>query len=157
MDDFEAFKLRASGNFSSAEKLNCPIEVTVSESEDYPRSRRNSAFGANENLLTVPNQSIYKRQRSRSADMGRDRSTLGDIRENDEDSEKYVRVRSFSCTEGGLLNHGDILRLREVNRDALEAEAKEHNIVIVGASGVGKTSLAQQFATSDFLCAQADG
>ncbi|XP_020286046.1 ras-related protein Rap-2b-like [Pseudomyrmex gracilis] len=97
--------------------------------------------------------------------------------DNDEGVE-YYRLRSFSITANGVFNVGDLFKARRSSAnssncsstrdmrrlslasqglvyDADEAEqvVTTHKVGMLGAQGVGKTSLVRQFATSECRCA----
>lgn len=90
-----------------------------------------------------------------------------------EDSE-YFRLRNFSVTSKGVINRGDSFRSKsdsnveeevtpqpkEDQPSPLREDAKEVNVqkkpfrvLLVGASGVGKSSMWKQFMTSEYICA----
>uniref|UniRef100_T1JFJ6 Uncharacterized protein n=1 Tax=Strigamia maritima TaxID=126957 RepID=T1JFJ6_STRMM len=70
------------------------------------------------------------------------------------------RVRSFHMSSRGVINRGDSLRYRQARRkDQLpsrdekgqENDAEKFCVQILGASGVGKTALGNQFLTSEHI------
>ncbi|XP_026461444.1 GTP-binding protein Rit2 isoform X2 [Ctenocephalides felis] len=84
----------------------------------------------------------------------------------EEDEDNY-RLRSFSITKGGVVNRGDSFRRRRSRSNSLvpptlaaEAAVKgvptpreytSYSVAVLGAPGVGKTALINQFKTSECI------
>ncbi|GFT11748.1 GTP-binding protein RAD [Nephila pilipes] len=96
------------------------------------------------------------------------------------DESEYFRLRNFSVTSKGVINRGDSFRsrsnsnvpgleeseeatssvpettdqpspLREEEKDVM-SQKKTYKVLLVGASGVGKSSMWKQFLTSEYIC-----
>ncbi|GFV79392.1 GTP-binding protein RAD [Trichonephila clavipes] len=96
------------------------------------------------------------------------------------DESDYFRLRNFSVTSKGVINRGDSFRsrsnsnvpglveneeaassvpettgqpspLREDEKDVMP-QKKTYKVLLVGASGVGKSSMWKQFLTSEYIC-----
>ncbi|GBL98945.1 GTP-binding protein RAD [Araneus ventricosus] len=96
------------------------------------------------------------------------------------DESDYFRLRNFSVTSKGVINRGDSFRSRSNSNVPGLAETEEaaspipetteqpsplrneekdtsfqkklYRVLLVGASGVGKSSMWKQFLTSDYIC-----
>ncbi|KFM71198.1 GTP-binding protein RAD, partial [Stegodyphus mimosarum] len=95
------------------------------------------------------------------------------------DETEYLRLRNFSVTSKGVVNRGDSFRSRSASHvpglnageeenvtantatpspvteepKELLAQKKPYKVLLIGAPGVGKTSMWKQFMTSDYICA----
>ncbi|XP_042900218.1 GTP-binding protein REM 2 [Parasteatoda tepidariorum] len=94
------------------------------------------------------------------------------------DETDYCRLRNFSITSKGVVNRGDSFRCKSNPRFAdseektvkrkdtvedasplrneqkeLSVPKKSYRVLLVGASGVGKSSMWKQFLTSEYICA----
>lgn len=90
------------------------------------------------------------------------------------DESEYFRLRNFSVTSKGVINRGDSFRSKSSSivpseeaspqpkedqpsplRDYKEVQVqkKAFRVLIVGASGVGKSAMWKQFMTSEYICA----
>ncbi|GFR24832.1 GTP-binding protein RAD [Trichonephila clavata] len=96
------------------------------------------------------------------------------------DESDYFRLRNFSVTSKGVINRGDSFRsrsnsnvpgleeneeatssvpettgqpspLREDEKDVM-SQKKTYKVLLLGASGVGKSSMWKQFLTSEYIC-----
>ncbi|KAK3927648.1 GTP-binding protein GEM [Frankliniella fusca] len=96
--------------------------------------------------------------------------------EEEDESNEYYLLRNFAITGKGVVNRGDSVKSRRSSADSNDCPSPAersrsppvdyrvppshvHRVVILGAHGVGKSSLVQQFSTSDFLhayCASPD-
>ena len=84
------------------------------------------------------------------------------IKHNEEFSPEFQRVRSFSISGKGILNRGD--SFKRVNRCAsgdmhssvisegssVDSTQTNCTVLVMGPTGVGKSSLIQQFTTSEY-------
>lgn len=96
------------------------------------------------------------------------------------DESEYLRLRNFSVTSKGVINRGDSFRSKSssnvpaLNDYESETSAEESKptvpsplleetkyfdnprkfkVLLIGGSGVGKTSMRKQFMTSEYICA----
>ena len=144
-----------------------------------PRARSTSMKKAkNKTFENVEMDEIRPRTSSLPTRSNYRRPMIKNLRKNYEEHEHdFYRVRTFEMTSKGIINRGDSIKSRSsnsvvssegegtalstgssscsqnslINGDCSVHKNRPYKIVILGALGVGKSAIAQQFLTSEYL------